>query len=118
MHYTIRNIPDDLDRALRARAAAEQRSLEDIIVDLLVRSLGAELSSSASERLDSERANNWKEDPEFKVALRDQNMIDWDAWSDGIQRRDFTEIAGKHLITPEMREVFAEQRRVDPELWK
>jgi hypothetical protein len=39
-------------------------------------------------------------------------------WSDNVKRRDLAGIAGRGLITPEMEAVFAEQRRIDPELWK
>ena len=37
------------------------------------------------------------------MALREQGLIDWEAWSDGIKRRDLSGIAGQHLITPEMK---------------
>jgi Antitoxin FitA-like, ribbon-helix-helix len=123
MHYTITNIPDELDRALRERAAAEHKSLEAIIVDVLAGVLNTKTPhthSSHPRRQDDslDGKSRWKADPEFEAALRDQKLIDWDAWSDGIKRRDLTGIAGQNLISPEMKIVFGEQRRVDPDLWK
>jgi hypothetical protein len=52
------------------------------------------------------------------MALREQRLIDWEAWSDGVKRRDLSGIAGLRLITPEMKVVFQDQRHVDPDLWK
>jgi hypothetical protein len=118
MHYTLTNIPNDLDRALRERAALEQKSLEAIIVDLLARGLNIKPPQAISKSPRSDATDNWRDDPEFQAALRDQNLIDWEVWCDGNKRRDLAGIAGQHLITPEMKAVFAEQRRVDPELWK
>ena len=118
MDYTITNIPDVLDRALRERAASEHKSLEAIIVDLLASGLKTKSPQPQSNCIRSDGSSNWRNDPEFEAALRDQKLIDWDAWCDGIKRRDLSGIAGRHLITPEMKTVFAEQRRVDPELWK
>jgi plasmid stability protein len=118
MTYKLENIPEDLDRALRERAAAENKSPESIIVDLLASGLNATLQPARTKETCSDYVTHWREDHEFEAALRDQNLIDWEVWNDGIQRRDLTGIAGQHLITPEMKEVFAEQRRIDPELWK
>jgi hypothetical protein len=118
MTYILDNIPDYLDRALRERAAAEHKSPESIIVDLVASGLNAPSQSARSTEMRSNHVSHWREDHEFEAALREQGLIDWEAWSDGVKRRDLTGIAGQHLITPEMKEVFAEQRRIDPELWK
>lgn len=107
MSYTLENIPDEIDRALRERAAAEQKTPESVIFDLVASGLNSK-----------SHAGGWRDDHEFQVALREQGLIDWEAWSDGVKRRDLDGIAGLHLITAEMKEVFAEQRRIDPELWK
>jgi hypothetical protein len=118
MHYTLTNIPDDLDRALRERAATEHKSLEVIIVDILAGCLNIKSPQSPGKVVCSESTSNWRNAPEFEASLRDQNLIDWEAWSDGVKRRDLAGIAGERLITPEMKIVFAEQRRIDPELWR
>lgn len=118
MIYTLENIPYELDCALRERAAAEHKTLEATIVDLLASGLSIGSPQTRSNHVCSDNTGDWRDDPEFEAALRDQNLIDWNAWSDGVKRRDLSGIAGQHLITPEMKTVFAEQRRVDPELWK
>jgi hypothetical protein len=116
MTYKV-NIPGEIDLALRARAAAERKSPENVILDGLARDLGVCISCEKKPEL-SEAAETTAVDREFEAALRDQRLIDWEAWSDGVKRRDLSGIAGQHLITPEMKLVFAEQRRIDPELWK
>jgi plasmid stability protein len=116
MAYLIENLPEYLDRALLERAAAEQKTPEAVIFDLM--SNGLTDTSSDRRRNDQVAGDHRTEDLEFELALREQRMIDWDAWSDGVKRRDLTGIAGQRLITPEMKEVFREQRRIDPDLWK
>ena len=118
MTYVLNNIPEHLDRALRERAAAEHKTPEAIIVDLVASGLNTKSPQTLGKDTCSDSVANWRDDPEFEAALRDQSLIDFDAWCDGVQRRDLTGIAGQHLITSEMKQVFAEQRRVDPELWK
>lgn len=77
MHYTLYDIPDELDRALRKQAADQHKSLDAVIIDLLSGCLDIKTSPTSA------------------------------------KKRDLTGIAGQHLITDEMKEVFAENRRVD-----
>lgn len=118
MSYTLANLPDDIDRALRERAAAEHKSPEAIIVDLVASCLEAKTPQTRGSIGHASDIGNWKADPDFAAAIRDQKLIDWKAWDDGVKRRDLAGIAGQRLISPEMKVVFAEQRRIDPELWK
>lgn len=117
MTYTITNIPPHVEAFIRARAMSDDTSPEQAIVNTLASIVGGK-NTATDARESSDAENVWQRDPGFAAALREQRLIDWETWSDGIQRRDFSAIAGQHLITPEMKEVFAEQRRVDPELWK
>jgi hypothetical protein len=117
MTYTLISLPPAIDAIIRARAASEQISPEQAIVDALMDHLGVAAQSEANDD-HTKAASAWRDDPDFEVALREQGLIDWEAWTDGVKRRDLSGIAGLHLITPEMEAVFAEQRRVDPELWK
>jgi hypothetical protein len=117
MTYTLTNIPPNVEAFIRARAASEQISPEQAIVEALEHYLNVALHANAKSEIPAV-PGAWKDDPEFEVALREQRLIDWEVWSDGVKRRDLSGIAGLHLITPEMKAVFAEQRRVDPELWK
>ncbi len=91
MTYTINNVPDEIDRAIRARAKAEHKSPEQTILDALARDLG--MSTSLQSNRD----------------LNEQNPP---------LPRDLSGIAGLQLITEEMKAAFDEQRRIDPELWK
>ena len=122
MTITFNNLPDDIERALLERARAEQKSIDQAAVDAMARGLGLESPSAQGpvEHHDpSEIAGTGRlDDPEFTAAIREQGLIDWEEWSDGVKRRDLTGIAGQHLITLDMKAVFAEQRRIDPELWK
>lgn len=79
MTYTINNVPDEIDRALRARAEAEHKSPEQAILDALARDLGVN-SSPQKKRDMSDIAGTWVEDPEFDAALEDQRRIDWELW--------------------------------------
>jgi plasmid stability protein len=118
MTYTIENIPADLDRALRERAIAEHKSPEAVIIDLVANGLAPSSNAANGSRTADDDSYSLANDREFQIAIREQRLIDWDMWSDNVKRRDLAGIAGRGLITPEMEAVFAEQRRIDPELWK
>jgi hypothetical protein len=79
MQYTIRGVPAAIDARLRALAAAEQRSLNDTVLQVLTRALG--LSASAVRHRDlGDIAGTWNEDPAFDRALLDQDQVDPDLW--------------------------------------
>jgi plasmid stability protein len=79
MQYTIRNVPEALDRRLRERAAAEQTSLNDAVLRVLTQAIG--LTPEASRQRDlGDLSGTWKRDPAFERALRDQDRIDPDLW--------------------------------------
>lgn len=80
MQYTLRNVPEALDRALRERARLEGRSLNDVALHALHQALGL--------------------GPETP------------------KRRDLSSFVGTWEADPEMEEIFEEQRRIDPELWR
>lgn len=81
MTITIENLPIELDRALRERAAAENKSLDAAALDALARGLGIS--------------------PKAQVKKRDLSFL----------------VSGLPL-EPEVLAAFAEQRRIDLELWK
>jgi hypothetical protein len=118
MAYTVEITPDDLDRALRERACAEQKSPEAVIIDLVATGLNATSGDVGGDRSTVDDTHGRVQDPELEMALREQRLIEWDDWSDDVKRRDLSGVAGLGLITPEMNAIFAEQRRIDPELWK
>lgn len=79
MQYTIRNVPDYLDAALRAFARARGKSLNDVTLEALVR--GAGLSAPRSHQRDlHDIAGSWLEDPAFDSALAAQDTIDPEMW--------------------------------------
>lgn len=79
MQYTIRNVPDYLDAALRNTAREQSKSLNDVAVEALVRGVG--LSDHKSRQRDlSDIAGTWVEDPAFESALAAQDTIDQEMW--------------------------------------
>lgn len=81
MQYTIRDIPEHLDAALREAARRQGKSLNQAVLQALVR--GAGLSEGLSRKRDlSDLAGSWQEDPDLDSALRDQDVIDESIWPD------------------------------------
>lgn len=77
--YTIRSIPPAVDAALRARAKAEGKSLNEVTVDALAR--GAGLGEEPVRYRDlRDLAGTWLEDPEFDEAIARQDTIDPALW--------------------------------------
>jgi hypothetical protein len=79
MQYTIRNIPEYLDAALREAARQRGKSLNEVAVQALVR--GAGLSEGLSRKRDlGDVAGVWHEDASFATALAEQDTIDESIW--------------------------------------
>jgi plasmid stability protein len=76
VQYTIRGIPPEVDRALRAKAARRKKSLNQVIVDeLIVATLGG------AQREDfSDLVGAWTPDPAFDEILASQRQIDPEQW--------------------------------------
>ncbi|HLJ28918.1 MAG TPA: hypothetical protein VKY85_19565 [Candidatus Angelobacter sp.] len=75
MQYTIRNVPEFLDEALRRSAREQGESLNEVAIDALAR--GAALSERRLRRRDvSDVAGTWRKDPAFDAALAAQDTID------------------------------------------
>lgn len=79
MTYTLENIPDEIDRAIRERAAAEHKSPEEAILDALAKGLG--VSTPAQKRRDlSGIAGARTIDENARAAFREQRQIDPELW--------------------------------------
>jgi len=79
MQYTIRGIPDSLDAALRERARAAGKSLNEVAIEALLE--GAGVASTPRKRRNFEHiAGTWIEDTTFDEAIADQHRIDEDLW--------------------------------------
>jgi plasmid stability protein len=79
MQYTLRNVPDKLDRALRERARREGRSLNEVAIDALARAMGLTEAPLRQRSLRGIRGS-WQEDPAFDAAIADQHRIDEELW--------------------------------------
>jgi plasmid stability protein len=79
MQYTIRNVPEQVDTALRQSARRRGKSLNDVAVEALTR--GAGLTETRFPQRDlKDIAGSWRKDPEFDRALAAQDTIDEDLW--------------------------------------
>lgn len=80
MQHTVRNIPPHVDRALRQKAQREQKSLNDVLRETLIREVEAEVASVRRFHDLDDLAGQWVEDPQFDDALRAQDQIDEGLW--------------------------------------
>lgn len=79
MQYTLRNIPETLDAALRERARASGKSLNEVAVEALGRGLGFTREALRHREL-GDLAGTWRNDPAFDRAIVDQHAIDDELW--------------------------------------
>lgn len=79
MQYTIRNVPETVDSALRRAAQTQGKSLNEIAIEALTR--GAGLTGESIRQRDlRDVAGTWREDPAFDRALAAQDKIDEELW--------------------------------------
>jgi len=79
MQYTIRGIPPVVDQAVRERARAEGKSLNEVAVEALADGLG--LGDEDVVRRDlSDVAGTWKKDVGLEAALTAQDRVDEGLW--------------------------------------
>jgi len=79
MQYTIRGIPPAVDEALRKRAKATGKSLNETAIEVLIEGSGADGVRRKRRDL-SDIVGTWVEDPAFDEAIADQQRIDEDMW--------------------------------------
>lgn len=79
MQYTIRGIPPAVDAALRQRARAAGRSLNETAVDALAEGSGATGATRRRRNL-GDIAGTWKGEKAVEAALADQDRVDEDLW--------------------------------------
>ena len=77
--YTIRNVPEAIDRELRERAKRKGITLNDAAVEALKRGLGVAETNVVYGDLD-DLIGTWKRDGEFDRAIEEQDKVDEDAW--------------------------------------
>jgi plasmid stability protein len=79
MQYTIRNVPDNVDEALRRAAHERGESLNEVAIEALAR--GAGVSGERGRQRDlGDIAGTWRKDPAFDSALEAQDAIDKEMW--------------------------------------
>ncbi len=77
MHLQIQNIPRQVDEALRARAKAEGKTLDQVALEAIESGLG--LNGAASKKRDlNDVAGTWVDDPAFDQARQSHERIDPD----------------------------------------
>jgi len=79
MQYTIRGIPSAVDEAIRERARAEGKSINDIAVAALADGLGLGAEDVLRRDL-SDVAGTWVEEAAVDAAIAAQDRIDESAW--------------------------------------
>ena len=79
MQYTLRGIPPVLDDAVRKRAKAEGRSLNEVAVAALAQGLGMGDEDVVKRDL-SDVVGSWKKDAAVEAALAAQDRVDEGLW--------------------------------------
>lgn len=78
MQYTIRNVPPELDRALKARAKQLGQSVNQLALEVLARATGSSLRRRSLRGMPGAWSDREAED--FEKFLRQQRRIDEDLW--------------------------------------
>ena len=76
MRLTIDNIPDDLERALRSKAQAEGKTLNELAIEAL--QLAASAGAAAKRRDFGAVAGTWVDEPLFEQVRNAHEQIDVD----------------------------------------
>ncbi len=79
MQYTLRNIPELIDRILRRRAREQGASLNEVALEALARGAGV-AEEAVRQRTLRDLAGAWEEDAPFDDALRAQRLVDEEHW--------------------------------------
>jgi hypothetical protein len=79
MQYTIRNVPNTLDEALRRLARERGKSLNEVAIEALARGAGVTAEPGRQRDL-NDIAGTWRKDPVFDSALDAQDTVDEEVW--------------------------------------
>ncbi|HKR84856.1 MAG TPA: hypothetical protein VJS37_11810 [Terriglobales bacterium] len=79
MQYTIRNVPTNLDEALRRAAREQDKSLNEVAIEALARGTGITGERGRLRDL-SDIAGTWRKDPAFDRAVAAQHRGDEEMW--------------------------------------
>lgn len=77
--YTIRAVPDSIDRSLRRLAKEQDKSLNSVAIETLAR--GLELSAKPGTYSDLDfLIGSWQEDAAFDAAVAEFQRVDEEDW--------------------------------------
>lgn len=76
IQYTIRGVPQAIDRGLRRKASQRKVSLNQLVLDELAAAVGARKKKADF----SDLVGQWTPDPEFDRIIAFQRRIDPDTW--------------------------------------
>jgi hypothetical protein len=79
MQYTLRNVPNAVDEALRRVARQQGKSLNEVAIEALARGAGV-TGERCRQRDLNDIAGSWRKDPAFDSALAAQDTIDKEMW--------------------------------------
>lgn len=79
MQYTVRGIPELLDKAIRDRARAEGKSLNEVAIEAIAEGLGVGKGDLVRRDL-TDVAGTWQHEDAVEEALAAQDLIDEDLW--------------------------------------
>lgn len=79
MQYTVRGISEALDRAIRQRAHAEGKSLNEVAVEALAEGLGLGRDDIARRDV-GDIVGTWAKDSAAEAAFAEQDRIDDSLW--------------------------------------
>ena len=79
MQYTVRGIPEVVDKAVRERAREEGKSLNEVTVEALADGLGLGEESIVRRDL-SDIVGTWKREVSVDAALAAQDIVDEALW--------------------------------------
>ncbi len=80
VQYTVRNVPPHTDRALRRKAREENKSLNDVLREALIKEGSEGVPESRVYHDLDHLAGTWQEDPDFDAALAAQDQVDAGLW--------------------------------------
>ncbi len=79
LQYTVRQVPEEVDRKLREQAVREGASLNYVVLDALAASTGLKDGVLEFHDLDA-LAGTWVEDPAFDEAMKLFDQVDEELW--------------------------------------
>ena len=79
MQYTIRQVPEQVDRLIRRRAKQSNKSLNAVLLEIIEQGVGAANEPVEYHDLD-DLAGSWEADPDFDAAMESFESIDENLW--------------------------------------